>query len=372
MNDSNMLLLFQLLGSQTRISNEDAPEQDLHQLCFDLLKLLQVPYQRIGSEQRFLLTAPLIVKFHHIFTQIQEARRNFSLPVIPPQNPSKTEAETHTHICEPHPIAVKTEEETTREEEGEPRIQNTSNNTKTLPKSTRTEKPKQSATNGQKKLINEEQCDRQSEILADDEKATMKLGYEGVLLDKIETQFGIAFLSTADDEKTIMLNMRPNLKAQQLISSVEECMTSQNGIKNGEEERMKVSSTYLKNFPKMLGDQFEKFLAGRKIESKNAFKDKLSWKLLNKFLQGDLKLENISTKTFVSLFIQFLSELTLDQVEKSKSRDEGIRAGYRILLNFLKEGANIIQGRTWVRHVSKIAVKKVWPYLELYIMQERI
>lgn len=78
-----------------------------------------------------------------------------------------------------------------------------------------------------------------------------------------------------------------------------------------------------KNFSKKLGDQFcEYLLKEHKLQCHAKFKDKLSWKLLNKYFGGQKTIsKKLPSATFQQLFMDFVRGYDIESLNDSKTNE---------------------------------------------------
>ena len=345
--------------------------QELEKMCLGLLHALQIPLLRQGSEYLITATVPQLVQLHKMLLMMQEYKRNFSSPSLfdlgtfaPGSNPEGGQPEPPDRRRSRS--GAENEPKITRSE-----LSNGLTFEQLLSRHSTGQALDPSNSVLDLKIKNEETGSANPEEPSSD-KISKEEKNDTSLTEKFNTKLGIGMILCFNKQCMARLTIRRNSDAEELVRSVEGSL--QNNSRTGfeVEGQYKTSSTYLKNFPKMLGDLFAKFLASQKIEANEIFKDKTSWKLLNGYLQGTFTIEGVSGKVLIQLFLQFLSELTIEQIEKAKIKEKGVKTCYSVLQDFLAEGAKVIRRSSWIESISSMAVKKVWPSLEICVKWEEM
>ena len=185
-----------------------------------------------------------------------------------------------------------------------------------------------------------------------------------------DLEFGFATLKKL--ENVGYLKILPNTKALELINSVDPEISNfyLKGEKNSK-AKASSSSSFMKNFSKTLGDHFADYLdSSLKLNVKRAFKDKTSLKLLNQYFEGSKKIDDLSTKTLVVAFVEFLGSEKREQIDKSKIKDKGLRICYKLLMENLKGICSIVNTHDLRDKLSSMKIIKLWPALDVEIKWE--
>lgn len=190
-------------------------------------------------------------------------------------------------------------------------------------------------------------------------ESTTETSENNIVSTTIEFSLGTAILKTNLKDRCANLTIFNNMKAIEILGSVEVKQAKASG-KHGS-----LTSAFIKNYPKKLGDEYAKFLKRRKIPTSNAFKDKTSLKTLNKYLEGELTLDGVSSDAFVKLFLEFLNDISMNPLAESKIVDSGKKECYQIITAYLVESGRIINNSAWKKTPSSIAIKKIWPSLDM-------
>lgn len=184
----------------------------------------------------------------------------------------------------------------------------------------------------------------------------------------VESKLTSASLKLYQSESSGNLVVSPNKEGISLITSIEinYIESDVQGKRPSKFPCTKITASFVKNFPKKVGDLFANFLNSLKLTgASKVFKDKTSWKLLNKYLGGEKSPEGVSTKSLIKLFLEFLRELTVEKIAESKVQDESLRQCYKLLLEFLKEGCSVLEKQNLTGKICCFEVRKTWPSLEL-------
>eukprot|EP00331_Platyophrya_macrostoma_P018439 CAMPEP_0176476148 /NCGR_PEP_ID=MMETSP0127-20121128/43989_1 /TAXON_ID=938130 /ORGANISM="Platyophrya macrostoma, Strain WH" /LENGTH=145 /DNA_ID=CAMNT_0017871799 /DNA_START=136 /DNA_END=570 /DNA_ORIENTATION=+ len=116
--------------------------------------------------------------------------------------------------------------------------------------------------------------------------------------------------------------------------------------KDFDSKQLSQQKSYLnKNFPKKLIDQFCDYLVQKTNNSsmKKSMKDKGSWTGLNKLLNGEENIKNVSSQAINKMFIEFLQEYDISKIYDSKVKDEISIVCYKLLIMELKAAAREIE-----------------------------
>ena len=184
------------------------------------------------------------------------------------------------------------------------------------------------------------------------------------------SKYGIAHFKIYHTENRADLKISRNKTALELLSSVESEISNLNQRRGKGVTIANATNTssFMKNFSKKLGDQFAEYLDSyHKVDAKKIFKDKSSWKLFNKYLEGEDFIETLSTKAFVKIFISFLNSITVEKIDRSKVRYNGLKVCYRVLLEFFRDSCQIIEAQAPNRTISSLKIIKIWPSIELQV-----
>jgi len=117
----------------------------------------------------------------------------------------------------------------------------------------------------------------------------------------------------------------------------------------------------LKNLTKYLGDFFEKFLREKNIATSASFKDKGSLKLFNAYLNGSKLLDDLPKESFISLFLDFLGQFQVEQLERRYKLDNERKNLLSLFMGFLKESYNVIEKNSWMGKLTSLTVRRLWP-----------
>ena len=185
-----------------------------------------------------------------------------------------------------------------------------------------------------------------------------------------ESEYGRTVFIKFSRQDQGFLTFYPSTTAQNEIrkAEIEEMMAvfEKNGLVT---KRVTIKSSDVKNFPKMLGDYFANFLFKKyNISSvKKLFKDKSSCAKLSEYLSGTNKIEDIGVETLIRLFLEFIKELDVEDIEKSRIGNNTLRVCYKMMLSYLKSAVYALREWELEEKITSIHLEKFWPTLELCV-----
>lgn len=185
------------------------------------------------------------------------------------------------------------------------------------------------------------------------------------------TGFGTINLQLSHSNFKGSLSLQPSLAIQSVIGSLEESLTTSDLRKREAKPQSKIKCQHLKNFSKKFGDQFISYLkVMHKIDVKKKWRDKLSWKILNSYLEGQESLEGFDTRTFITLFLNFVRDIDIEKFEKSRVHHTMVRICYKIMTGYLKSACELIRRYDAIYNFNFVSIVKVWPQLEMSVRWE--
>lgn len=130
-----------------------------------------------------------------------------------------------------------------------------------------------------------------------------------------------------------------------------------------------VKSNFTKNLPKKIGDQFADYLKGNShIDMSKALKDKMSWKVLNSYLDGQNNNSNntIGAKALIQLFINFMTRYDMSKIDESRTKDDVSKMCYKLAIMNLKVAFEELNRKVDIRKIETLAIVKSWPLLDIH------
>ena len=161
-----------------------------------------------------------------------------------------------------------------------------------------------------------------------------------------------------------------SFEAQDVIRQIELQEMADEFAKEGKvEKRASIKSSFVKNFSKLNGDHFATFVSERyRLDSfKKMFKDKLSCAKLSEYLAGTSVIEEVSTKAFIRMYFEFIDEMDLNDIDKSKVGTKSLRLCYKLIFNYMKSISKALREWDILDKINLMHIEKFWPTVELSI-----
>lgn len=128
-------------------------------------------------------------------------------------------------------------------------------------------------------------------------------------------------------------------------------------------------SKFTKNLPKKIGDQFADYLTEHyNVNMSKVFKDKMSWKVLNSYLEGQRFLEEkkLDTRTLIKAFINFIMTYNMKHIDESRTRDNVSKACYKLTILNLKVAFEKLSACVDVSKIKTLSIARSWPKLDIH------
>lgn len=166
------------------------------------------------------------------------------------------------------------------------------------------------------------------------------------------------------------LTVKPSQEVLDLLKKqVEERARSQMKGRDDGVSLSCVRSNFTKNLPKKIGDQFADYLQEHyRMNISKIFKDKMSWKVLNSYLEGQKVLEEgkIDTKALIQAFIDFIVKYEMKNIDASRTRDDVSKSCYKVTILSLKAAFEKLSTYVNLKQISSLSIAKSWPLLDIH------
>lgn len=185
---------------------------------------------------------------------------------------------------------------------------------------------------------------------------------------ELDLENGKAILQKLNHQNTGFLTVYPSQETQNTVRDIQGArMTGLIASKGVIESCQTVNATFVKNFPKLVGDHFANYLVvNHRMEgAKTVFKDKCSWKKLNDYLNGKTLIEGIDSTAMIRLFLDFLMQMSDETIDKTKTSDKDLKTCYKIVLNQLKVAVAAVKEWSLESKLKTMELKKIWPTVEI-------
>ena len=185
-------------------------------------------------------------------------------------------------------------------------------------------------------------------------------------------------------EKSVVIRVKPsNFIFESLENHLRENKVklskkarARRSLKRSRNKRLQKTITFnQKNFSKKLGDQFCEFVWEEyKFNCSPKLKDKMSWKLLNKYLTGESVMKGFSAAVFLKAFINFMQRYDLQSINESKT-NENSKIYYKICAEGMKIAFLELETlREENEAYGQVVVRKGYPeaIIEYYFSKETL
>ena len=194
-----------------------------------------------------------------------------------------------------------------------------------------------------------------------------------VQIRQYEAHYGRVILEKFKGQDKAFVTFYPNFTAQDEIREAELEEMTAIFSKNGKIDRREtIKSSFVKNFSKMNGDQFANFASTKyKIESfKKIFKDKSSCMRLSEYLDGTKKVERMNVKAFIRMYFDFIQEVNVENIDKSKVGSKNLRTCYKLIYSYMKSVLEALREWDLLEKIYSVQIEKFWPNVELSMKWE--
>lgn len=185
-----------------------------------------------------------------------------------------------------------------------------------------------------------------------------------------DAYYGRAVLEQFIGQDKTFITFYPSFAAQDEIREAELQEMAETFAKNGKiDKRSSIKSSFVKNFSKLNGDHFANFVVSKyKLDSlKKIFKDKSSCTKLSEYLDGTTTIEGISTKAFIRMYFEFIEEIDVKEIDKSKVGTKSLRTCYKLIFNYMKSIVSALREWQIYDKVNFVQIEKFWPTVEFSI-----
>ena len=199
-----------------------------------------------------------------------------------------------------------------------------------------------------------------SELIAPEDKKSAKL------LEDVKHSFKYRQVN----KETTSLAVNPS---QDVLEALKK-LVEHRAMSHMKEKDVKVSyscvkSNFTKNLPKKIGDQFADYLKKHShIDMSKALKDKMSWKVLNAYLDDEnpSKENTIGAKALIQLFIDFILTYDMNKIDESRTKDDVSKTCYKLAIMNLKAAFEELNRSVDCTKIVSLSVVKSWPSLDIH------